>query len=389
MPYSASPIFYFGFVFFSLNLISVSLEPLRNDPTLTNYLVQPQNPLVAILVGCLFTAAVQSSSVTTGLAIVFTQQGLLSLENAVPLIMGANIGTTATAFIAVLNMDFAAKKTALSHFIFNVGGVLIFLPILLLFGDKLNEFDTNPAIALANIHLVFNAVTSLIFVVLINPFTRLVDVLLGEDKMDFARLAIPTFNKQSAFETVKSDLRQNLAELLAFLQESYSLVTLSIESNYRSIFEASAKRMEYIKFLEKEYVDYFSKSVTSVSHERESRELLRLHTQFDYLFQIYDSIEDIFKTKKTMSEHYVELESDVLLMVRKLSSHTLDLFDDIRKPLAEGDQLDIAARAEELQEILGRGQPGSTAVVGAPGSGQMPEHFPISSPILGVSRTSW
>ena len=345
-------IFYFGFVFFSLNLISIALEPLRNDPTLTNYLVQPQNPLVAILVGCLFTAAVQSSSVTTGLALVFAQQGLLSLENAVPLIMGANIGTTATAFIAVLNMDFAAKKTALSHFIFNVGGVLIFLPILLLFGDKLNEFDTNPAIALANIHLVFNTVTSLIFVVLINPFTRLVDVLLGEDKMDFARLAIPTFNKQSDFETVKSDLRQNLAELLAFLQESYSLVTLSIESNYRSIFEASAKRMEYINFLEKEYVDYFSKSVASVSHERESRELLRLHTQFDYLFQIYDSIEDIFNTKKTMSEHYVELESDVLLMVRKLSSHTLDLFDDIRKPLAEGNQLDIAARAEELQEIL-------------------------------------
>ena len=345
-------IFYFGFVFFCLNLISAALAPLQNEPALIKYLIQPQNPLFAILVGCLFTAAVQSSSVTTGLAIIFTQQGLLSLENAVPLIMGANIGTTATALIAMLNMDFAAKKTALSHFFFNVGGVLIFLPILLLFGDRLNEFDSNPAVALANIHLVFNVVASLIFVVLINPFTRLVDMLLGEDKMDFARLAIPTFNEQTAFETVKSDLRQNLTDLLGFLQESYNLVTLSIESNYRSIFEASAKRMEYINFLEKEYVGYFAKAVTSVSDERESRELLRLHTQFDYLFQIYDSIEDIFNTKKAMSKHYVELESDLLLMVRRLSSQTLALFDDIRKPLEEGNQLDIAARANELQAML-------------------------------------
>ena len=345
-------IFYFGFVFFSLNLISAALAPLQHEPALTKYLIQPQNPLVAILVGCLFTAAVQSSSVTTGLAIIFTQQGLLSLENAVPLIMGANIGTTATALLAMLNMDVAAKKTALSHFFFNVGGVLIFLPILLLFGDRLNEFDANPAVALANIHLVFNVVASLIFVVLINPFTRLVDVLLGEDKMDFARLAIPTFNEQTAFETVKSDLRHNLADLLDFLQESYNLVTLSIESNYRSIFEASDKRMEYINFLEKEYVGYFAKAVASVSDERESRELLRLHTQFDYLFQIYDSIDDIFNTKKAMSERYVELRSDILLMVRKLSSQTLELFDDIRKSLAEGDQLDVAARANELQGML-------------------------------------
>ena len=345
-------IFYFGFVFFTLNLISASLAPLQNEPTLTNYLIQPQNPLVAILVGCLFTAAVQASAVTTGLAIIFTQQGLLSLENAVPLIMGANIGTTATALLAMLNMDVAAKKTALSHFFFNVGGVLIFLPILLLFGDRLNEFDANPAIALANIHLVFNVVSSLIFILLINPFTRLVNVLLGEDKMDFERLAIPTFNEQTAFETVKSDLRQNLTGLLGFLQESYNLVTLSIESNYRSIFEASAKRMEYVNFLEKEYVGYFSKAVTSVSREREYRELLRLHTQFDYLFQICDSIEDIFNTKKAMSKTYVELESDILLMVRKLSSQTLALFDDIHKPLVEGTPLNIAARANQLQGVL-------------------------------------
>ena len=89
-------IFYFGFVFFSLNLISSSLQPLQNNEALIELLTRPQNPFYAILFGCVFTAIVQSSSVTTGLAIIFTQQGLLGLENAVPLIMGANIGTSSS-----------------------------------------------------------------------------------------------------------------------------------------------------------------------------------------------------------------------------------------------------------------------------------------------------
>ena len=345
-------IFYFGFVFFSLNLISVALEPLKHESTLINYLVQPQNPLIAVLAGCLFTAAVQSSSVTTGLAIIFTQQGLLSLENAVPLIMGANIGTTATALIAMLNMDLAAKKTALSHFIFNVGGVLLFLPVLLLYGSKLNVFTVNPAVALANIHLVFNVTTSLIFLLLIKPFIRIVDALLGEGTIDFDRLVIPTFDEHIPFEQVKSDLRHNLVDLLIFLRETYHLVTLSIVSNYRSIFEASAKRLEYVNFLEKEYVGYFSKAVTSIKHESDSRELLRMNAQFDYLFQIYDSIDDIFNTKKVMNRHYIELKDDILVMIRDLSGLTLALFDDIRNSLLEKRQVKTPAKAEELQEVL-------------------------------------
>ncbi len=209
-------IFYFGFVFFSLNLISSSLAPLQNNPALIEILTQPQNPLIAILVGCVFTAMVQSSSVTTGLAIVFTQQGILGLENAVPLIMGANIGTTATAMIAVFGMDIAAKKAALSHFLFNVGGVLLFLPFILLFGNKLSEITMEPAIALANIHFIFNVVASLVFILFLNPFTRFVDFLLGEGKMDFERLELPTYQEDEEFQHVVDKLESGTNNCLSF-----------------------------------------------------------------------------------------------------------------------------------------------------------------------------
>ncbi len=345
-------IFYFGFVFFSLNLISTSLEPLQRDPDLVNYLVQPQNPLLAILVGCLFTALVQSSSVTTGLAIIFAQQGMLSLENAVPIIMGANIGTTATALIAMFNMDLAAKKTALSHFLFNVGGVVVFFPVFLLFADRIGAIDASPAIALANIHLVFNLGTSILFLLFLNPFTRLVEALLGEGKMDFERLKIPAFSPDAGFEQVRTELERDQVDLLAFLQENYNLVTLSIESNYRSVHEAAAKRINYFDFIEREYVSYFSRAVGNVKDESESRQLLALVTQYDYLFQIHDSIDDLFNTREVMAKHYIELKSDVLLMVRELSSQTLVLFDDIHRALAERRSPDIAASAAQLQAVL-------------------------------------
>jgi phosphate:Na+ symporter len=345
-------IFYIGFVFFSLNLISSALQPLQQEPALVSYLTQPHNVFLAILAGCLFTAVVQSSSVTTGLAIIFTQQGLLSLENAVPLIMGANIGTTATVLITIFNMDLAAKKTALSHLLFNVAGVAIFLPVFILFGDRLNEIKTDPAIALAYIHLVFNLGTALVFLAFLNPFTRLVDRLLGEGKMDFKRLEIPSLSSEASFDELKQKLQSNLNELLLFLQENYNLVTLSIETNYRSVFDASAKRIEYVDFLEQEYMGQFSRAVAHVADERESRQLLGLITRYDYLFQIHDSIVDLFHARQTMNKQYIELKSDILLIVRELSSDTLALFDEINKSLDAGGVIEVSDRVDDLRRCL-------------------------------------
>jgi len=345
-------IFYFGFVFFSLNLISSSLQPLQNNEVLIQLLTQPQNPLYAILFGCLFTAVVQSSSVTTGLAIIFTQQGLLGLENAVPLIMGANIGTTATALIAMFSMDVAAKKTALSHFLFNLGGVVIFTPLLLMFGDRVSELNPDPAIALAYFHLIFNVATSLIFLMLITPFTRLVDVMMGEGKMDFERLDLPVYDKDDEFSQVKENLDGGMHKLFCFLKENYSLVTLSIETNYQGVYDAADKRIDYVNFVKKEYMSYFSRIITAVDEEHQSRELMRIINQYDYLFQIHDSINDLFHSKKVIKEKFVDLKSDVLTMVRELSGKTLGLFGAIDSYLSTADKSDIKPSAAELQEHI-------------------------------------
>jgi phosphate:Na+ symporter len=305
-----------------------------------------------VLAGCLVTALLQSSSVTTGLAIIFVQQGLLSLENAVPLLMGANIGTTATALLAIINMDQAAKKTALSHFLFNVGGVAIFLPVFLVFGNYLNRFGDDPAIALANIHMVFNVASCLIFLLLIRPFTRVVEMMIGEGKMDFERIEFPTYNPDLSFSEQHQRLEENLLDLLAFLQENYNLVTLSIESNYRNVHDAAQRRIEYVTYLEREVQAVFSKFIVSISDEDESRKLMNLFTRYDYLLQIEDSIEDLFNTKATMDKQYIELGSDVMLMVRELSSQTLRLFDNTHSALSQHEKPDLHDVSEDLYGTL-------------------------------------
>ncbi|MFT6268796.1 MAG: phosphate:Na+ symporter [Alphaproteobacteria bacterium] len=349
-------VFYFGFVFFSLNLISSTLEPLQHNEALVSILTHPQNPLYALLLGCIFTALVQSSSVTTGLAIIFTQQGIMGLENAVPLILGANIGTTATAFLAVINMDVAAKKAAFSHFLFNVGGVLLFIPILLIFGHRLTEFDQNPAIALANIHLIFNVTASLIFTAFINPFTRLVDYLFGEGKMDFERIELPTLEQDDNFESVKQKLDTSSEQLFRFLQENYNLVTLCVETNYKGVYEAAEKRIKYVDFAKKQYMHYFSSAVILINQEKESRALMKLINQFDYLFQIHDSITDLFEAKRMTNDRFIELKSDLLLLIRGLSIKTLDVFEEIASEMLntqkQSEKKSLLAREKDLQHEI-------------------------------------
>ncbi|MBL6689172.1 MAG: Na/Pi symporter [Pseudomonadales bacterium] len=340
-------LFVFGLEHFSREIEQVSGERFRR------LLGQATSvPVVGLAIGAAVTALIQSSSVTTGLAIIFTQQGILGLENAVPIIMGANIGTTVTAFVAALNMDLAAKKTAFCHFLFNVGGVLLFLPLLLTMGHRLGEIEIEPALALANIHLVFNLVASFVFLLLIDPFSRFIDRMFGEGEMDFRRIDLPSDPANEDFEQIREHLSLGAGNLYAFLQENYSLVTLSIETNYGNIVETASKRLDYFAFVKREYMNYFVKLASIATDQEQSRSLMKLVQVYDYLFQIHDSISDIFETKRVIDAHYLELEGDVLILCRELSGSTLGYFEDLSLYLQGGRSVDVKGASAEVQRRL-------------------------------------
>jgi phosphate:Na+ symporter len=160
--------FYFGFIFFSLDLVSGTLKPLQDLPLFREMLTQARSPLMGIVVGLLITAIVQSSSITTGLAILLVQQGMLAPTAAIPIVLGSNVGTTSTGLIASLSMSKTAKRTAVANLVFNVLGVAIFLPFLAKFSEIVVE--VSPGFAVAWAQLIFNLVLTVTMLALLRVF---------------------------------------------------------------------------------------------------------------------------------------------------------------------------------------------------------------------------
>lgn len=171
------PIFYFGLVFFSLSLISLYIEPVKSNPEVIYLFSQITSVYAAIVTGAIFTAIIQSSGVTSGLVILLVGAGLLNLEQAIGVMFGANIGTTATALLVSISAGAGARKVAAAHFLFNTVGVLIFLPFISNFTTLVASFGGEIDQVAANAHLLFNIIIAVIFFIFIRPFEKLVNFL--------------------------------------------------------------------------------------------------------------------------------------------------------------------------------------------------------------------
>ncbi|WP_227939225.1 Na/Pi cotransporter family protein [Alkalihalobacillus deserti] len=160
-------VFGFGALFLGLNLMGDGLKPLRDVQAFADLTVSmSENPLLGVLIGTIFTVAVQSSSASIGLLQTLFGQGLMDLNAALPVLFGDNIGTTITAVIAAIGASIAAKRAALTHVIFNLIGttlVLILLrPFTLLVEYIQASWGLSPEMTIAFAHGIFNVSNALI-----------------------------------------------------------------------------------------------------------------------------------------------------------------------------------------------------------------------------------
>lgn len=177
-------ILYFGLLFFGLSLMSQGMSPLRDSQGFVNLLSHAKSPIFGILIGAVFTAIIQSSSVTTGLLVLLGQQGLLGIESAIPIFMGANIGTTVTAILASIGSGVSARRTAFSHLFFNFFTVIIFAPFILYFSSLLKIFSSDIGSQIAIGHFLFNAFLVVIFFFWLKTFARFVKKIFpGKEKV--------------------------------------------------------------------------------------------------------------------------------------------------------------------------------------------------------------
>ncbi len=175
---------YFGTIFYGLSLIGQASEPLKDSPAFASYFLSAQHPMIGFLIGLVFTAIVHASAIPISMLVMLGMQGLISIDNALPIVIGANVGTTATALMGGIASDINGKRTALAHLIFKCAGASVSMILLVQFTDILKVISSNIAQQVAFGHFIFNFVVVVLFIFFLEPFSRLVlKILPGEQEV--------------------------------------------------------------------------------------------------------------------------------------------------------------------------------------------------------------
>lgn len=153
----------FGILFMGMYMMSDAMKPLREIPEFSAFMVKlKDNPLLGVLAGLGLTAIVQSSSATIGILQALALQGLVPIEAALPILFGDNIGTCITALIASIGTTVTARRAAVMHMTFNIVGTIIFLIILKPVTTLVGMTATEPVRQIANAHTFFNIANTII-----------------------------------------------------------------------------------------------------------------------------------------------------------------------------------------------------------------------------------
>ncbi len=120
----------FGILFIGMNFMGKAMDPLKSNPEFAGLITKFDNPYLGILAGFVMTAILQSSSATTGLLIAVSATGVITFNQAYPIIFGQNIGTCVTAMLSGIGANKTAKRAAVIHLLFNMTGTLLFMLVL-------------------------------------------------------------------------------------------------------------------------------------------------------------------------------------------------------------------------------------------------------------------
>lgn len=154
-----------GVIFIGMGMMSDAMLPLRDEPEFIQLMTSFKNPLLGVMAGALFTAVIQSSAASIGILQALAVSGVIGLHSAVFVLFGQNIGTCITAVLASVGTNRNAKRTTAIHLMFNVVGTVIFVVLCMVtpFVDwMITTNPANPAAQIANVHTIFNIATTVI-----------------------------------------------------------------------------------------------------------------------------------------------------------------------------------------------------------------------------------
>jgi len=354
-------IFGFGLLFFGLTIMGHGMEPLKDLPFFINLMTSIENnSLIGVIIGTGFTFIVQSSSATIGVLQELAFQNAVTYSQAVPILFGDNIGTTVTALLASIGTSVAARRAALTHFMFNFMGTLIFLPLFLAgifekivilvtnyffipISGSAGTWETlNIKLQIAQTHAVFNITNTLIHLPLVALLAIIVTKLIPDTGEEAEIKEYKTqFIDKRFLNNPSVALAQATRETLRMGQlarEAFSNAIEYFKTNKEALFRRSMVLEDTIDILEREVTDYIVLASEKRFSTEESNHAYIILQSLNDIERIADHCENIIEQGEYAFKHNVSFSGEA----KEELSNMIELTDET---------LHLALKALEKEDI--------------------------------------
>lgn len=325
-----------GLVFFGMSIMGEAMEPLHSYQPFIDLITAMSNPLLGIAIGAGFTALIQSSSATTSLVIVLAAQGLIPLEAGIGVIFGANIGTSVTALLAAIGKPRDALRAAYVHSLFNVLGVLLWLPLIGALASLVARVGGDTAREIANAHTFFNVGNTLVFIWFTNQFAALATRLAPDRPAAEEEVIKARYLDRALLSTPSLALDRARLEMLRMadrIRTMYEVILPGLLHGDRQFLLDIEQMDDEVDALHGHIISYLGEVSKAKLDDESTVELLSLMSVVNDL----EAIGDIVET------NLVSLGLDRLDRALEVSSETVEVISDFHATVSEA--LDLAMLA--------------------------------------------
>lgn len=351
-------IFGFGGLFLGMELMSGGMKPLREFPTFIDLTISmSEQPILGVLIGTVFTVIVQSSSATVGILQGLYAENILNLHASLPVLFGDNIGTTITAILASLGASIAAKRAAAAHVLFNVIGSVIFLILLVPFTIYVEWLTgilgLEPRMQIAFAHGTFNVANTIIQFPLIGLWAYVVTKLIpGEEiTIEYKPKHLDPHFIDTAPSIAIGQAKEEILRMGKFsvqgLQESFDY----LKTGHKKHAETGYQIEQAINNLDTKITDYLVRiSAESISNADSTRHIMLMETVRD-IERIGDHFENILELVDYQLANKVKITDDAMEDLTEMFTLTIET---VQKSLEALDlsSLELGREVAEQEDLI-------------------------------------
>lgn len=349
-------VFGFGALFLGINFMTGALSAIPEFPMIMHYFAYLSNPVVALLVGLIFTVIVQSSSVTVSVLVLLADSGLVGLGSCLYFILGANIGSCTPAVMAGMNASRDAKRTALVHLLFNVLGMVVISIILIFAMEPVTNIIAsingaeNAKRFVANADTIFKTFQTIIFLPFSNQIIGLTKILVKDGKED----AVQQDDKHLEYIGKAKNFLPSTAvvEIIQEIERMAFLAGENLKDSMSALMEDKEGTVEAVKKREK-VIDYLSSQITDYLVEVNRYELpLSDSGRIGALFHVVIDLERIGDHAMNIIENAEKKKQQKLVFTEDGKNEIIQMYEKVMNLYEKSLTMFVTSEKDNIDEII-------------------------------------